>query len=191
MILAGNPDRWWNYKLPMRKIAIAIAATLALLLAWVTCGGIATDVSWDIVHHRTAALRGQTLQVPWFWREADWGYYELDLVHDHIGLIAAPSQVMVSYDPDLDPQSVPFRIKQEHAVSERLAGKLSFHIYDASIDPHYACVAMGFERDRVASLHCYSLKGHWIATLLVGSNADLPAFRQILTGVAAMGTPAK
>lgn len=192
MIVVGDSKQWWNRKLPMGRIGITTAALLALLLLSVMCGQVVRDLVWDVAHHRTARFRGQTLRLPWFWRQDELKEYnQLDLVRDRIGLITVPSQMTVSYDQKLDPKAILIRVNHEHETANRLGGKFPFYVSDASIDPHYSCMGFGFEKGTAASLRCYRLDGYWTVTLMFGSNADLPAFRKILQGVEVMGTPPK
>lgn len=195
MITIGDPTRWWNrtlwhWKLPVRKIAIVLALIFCAFTVWELCGQATLNLAWDLRHNRTASFRGQSIQLPWFWRADE---IERDDIitfrHNGFGLPLHGSFTMIFYEHGV-PESVPLAIRNAHDLSIRLQ-KDGWSSGDDSIDLRFACIDRTQNGRKVLQINCYSLDGQWSITTTMIDEADRQEFEQIVHEFAAIGTPTK
>jgi hypothetical protein len=186
----GRPDGWWNRKIPIARIGLITVALFLGFYIWAAYGDLIGTVLWDIRHQRNASFRGQSLRLPWLWREEEWtNYNEFNLKRNRCRL-DLPALVTVTYEGatpgDMErmwlsmksllvnpPSSVPGWLNPEYEG-------------DDFNRTRYAC----FQRGAILSVNCFSRDGRWIVNFF-GSRQNLPEFEMILRGVASMGNPTK
>jgi len=200
MIRIGQPDRWWNYKLPMLRLGTALTVVIAGLCFWSFYGAVVEALTWGVIHQRTVHFRGQTLKVPWFWHVEEWtNYNEFELTRrrqsfPHI------SSVGVRY-MNSSPDSVPDQIERMRKSEKESIEKIRAMGY-LTVEPdrnfarheftkrNWDCVDQSLIPKSFLHLTCYSLDGRWIVWLL-GDEKHSEDFEMILRGVAMMGNPNK
>jgi hypothetical protein len=94
----GRPDGWWNRKIPIARIGLIAAALFLGFYIWAAYGDLIGTVLWDIRHQRTASFRGQTLRLPWLWREEEWTNYNEFNLKQSRGRLVLPASVTVTYE---------------------------------------------------------------------------------------------
>ena len=84
-MMIGDQKRWWNRRVPILRICAVLGIALFGFLVWVFYGEFFQNIAWDLRYHRAASFRGQSLQVPWLWREEVWTRYsEFELTRNHL-----------------------------------------------------------------------------------------------------------
>jgi hypothetical protein len=192
-MMIGDQKRWWNRRittLPILRIYAYIGVLLFGFLIWVFCGDFIQTVAWDLCHHRTASFRGQTMQVPWFWREDQWtNYNEFELTRNHVPP-SFISSVTVTYE-HWTPTDIQKQIDAMRGLYTKLFPELgSYYNDDASINPHFICMDKETGTSQFVFMTCYSQDGRWMVRM-IGLERRSPEFAMILRGVDAMGTPSK
>jgi hypothetical protein len=189
-MIIGEQKRWWNRRVPILRIGAVVGIALFGFLVWVFCGDFIQTVTWDLRYHRTASFRGQTLQVPWFWREDQWtNYNEFELTRNHVPPTFI-SSVTVTYE-HWTPADLQKQIDAMRGLYTKLFPELgSYYNDDASINPHFICMDKGTGTSQFLFMTCYSQDGRWMVRMidLERKSSD---FAMILRGVDAMGTPSK
>jgi len=142
----GRPDGWWNRKVPIARISLIVGLLLAGLYVWGAYGDLIGSIAWDVGHQRTVSFRGQTLQVPWFWREEEWtNYNEFELKRNYRGF-AIPSSVTVRYENSApgDVQKRVERMRSNNAQTLKVPGWF-YDDYEGDDfnRTHYACLEQG------------------------------------------------
>ena len=94
----GRPDAWWNGKVPIVRISVIVGVVVCGFYGWVIYGDLISSVAWGIRHQRMASFRGQTLQVPWLWREEKWANYDEFQLSRSYGALALGPTVTVRYE---------------------------------------------------------------------------------------------
>jgi hypothetical protein len=189
----GRPDGWWNRKVPIARISLAVGVLLVGLYVWGAYGDSIGSIVWGVRHQRTATFRGQTLQLPWFWREEEWtNYNEFELTRSDRGL-AFSSSVTVTYENSApgDVQKSVERMKNNNAQALKVPGWF-YDNYEGDdfSKTHYACLEQGFKWSPILSVDCFSRDGRW-SVRMFGSKQTRREFEMILRGVASMGNPSK
>jgi hypothetical protein len=193
-MMSSEQKRWWNRRVPILRIC-AFSGAVAVLFGLLILVFYGENVIWDLRYHRTATFRGQSLQVPWFWREEVWTRYsEFELTRNHLLpnrlLPIFPISVTVSYE-NRSPADLQKVIDGMHALDAKLTHYPGDYFDpDASIDSHFVCTDRGSSRSEFEWINCFSLDGHWSVQML-GQKQDRSDFDTILRGVASMGTPSK
>jgi hypothetical protein len=190
----GRPVGWWNRKIPIARIGLIAVALFLAFYIWAAYRDLIWTVFWDIRHQRTASLRGQTLRLPWLWREEEWtNYNKFDLERNR-GRLNLPALVTVRYEGvtpgDMEkmwesmkthrisrPPSEPGWIDREYKG-------------DDFSRTRYVCFEMGFTWSPNLMVDCFSRDGRWTVNFF-GSKQSLSEFQIILRGVASMGNPTK
>jgi hypothetical protein len=190
-MMIGEQKRWWNRRVPILRIGAFFAVALLGFLIWVFYGDFIQNIAWDIRYHRTASFRGQTLQVPWLWREKEWtNYNEFELTRSHLLRPIIPTSVTVSHE-NLTPEYLQKEIDGMRALDAKLTHYPGDYFdLDASIDSHFVCTDRGSSRSDFEWLTCISRDGRW-RVLMIGLKQDRSDIETILRGVDAMGTPSK
>jgi hypothetical protein len=172
---------------PILRIGAFFGVALFGLLLWAFYGEY---LAWDLRYHRTASFRGQSLQVPWLWREEAWtNYNEFALGRNHL-LPMSPTSVTVSYE-SLSPADMQKEIDGFRALDAKLTHRQGDYLDpDASIDSHFVCTDKGSSQSEFEWITCFSRDGRWRVVML-GLKRDRSDFATILRGVDAMGTPSK
>jgi hypothetical protein len=192
----GRPDAWWNRRVPIGRLCLAMGVVLACLYVWLAYGDLISSIVWGVRHQRTANFRGQTLQVPWFWREKTWtNYNEFELTRQYAGL-TLPSNIIVRYQ-NISPDDVESTVERMKRMSNESAQKfqipdLFYRDYDGNdfTKTHYLCMERGFSRSLMLFVECYSRDGRWSVSMW-GLKQTRPELETILDGVASMGNPTK
>jgi hypothetical protein len=192
----GRPDRWWNRKVPIARISLAVGVLLAGLYVWGFYGDSIRSIVWGIRYQRTASFRGQTLQVPWFWREKTWtNYNEFEVTRQYGGL-AFSSDVTVRHQ-NISPEDVQRTVGRMKRMSDESAQKfqipdLFYKDYEGNdfTRTHYLCMERGLSGSPMLFVECYSRDGRWNVSI-VGLKQTRSEFEMILRGVASMGNPSK
>jgi hypothetical protein len=189
----GRPDGWWNSKVPIGRMILVAGVFLAGLFVWGAFGDLIGSVVWGIRHQHTASFRGQTLQLPWFWREEEWiNYNEFELNRSY-GRLAIPSSVTVRYE-NIAPEDIQKRIeimKSDFAGVVKVSGWFDDDYEgDAFTKTRYVCHEKGYTWSPVLIVNCFSRDGRWSVDML-GSRQTRLEFEMILRGVASMGDPTK
>jgi hypothetical protein len=158
---------------------------LGVAYFWIYFGDITTALAWDIVHRRTATFRGQSLKLPWLWKEEQWTNYNEFRMTDY-GSRTLTTFVTVEFG-HFDPSVMHERLLQMRSrpvgwTSEDYPG-------DESTRTHYRCVRNGFRSSELSIVDCFSLDGRWAAHLVGPPESDSD-FQKILREVAGMGDPA-
>jgi hypothetical protein len=189
----GRSDGWWNRRVPIVRIFFIVGVLLAGLYVWGAYGDLIGSIVWDIRHQRMVSFRGQTLQVPWFWREEEWiNYNEFELTRGYRGF-AIPSSVTVRYE-----NSTPGEIQQRVEIMKNnnmQTLKVPGWFYgdyegDDFSRTHYTCLEQGLRWSPILAVDCFSRDGRWSVRML-GLKQTRPEFQIILRGVASMGNPTK
>lgn len=194
-MMIGDQKRWWNRRVPILRICAVLGIALFGFLVWVFYGEFFQNIAWDIRYHRAASFRGQSLQVPWLWREEVWTRYsEFELTRNHLLpnrlLPIFPTSVTVSYEK-LTPADLQKEIDGMYALDAKLSHHPGDFIdHDASIDSHFVCTDRGSGWSEFEWITCFSRDGRW-SVLMIGLKQDRSDFATILRGVDAMGTPSK
>jgi hypothetical protein len=190
-MIIGNQHRWWNRRVPILRICVFAGIALFGLLIWVFYGDFIQNIAWDLRYHRAANFRGQTLQVPWLWREKEWTKYnEFELTGSHLLRPTFPASVSISYK-NLSSADVQKNIDGLRGLSAKLSHHSGdYSDPDASINPHFVCMDNGSNWSQFEWIICFSRDGRW-HVLMTGLKQDRPDFEMILRGVDAMGTPSK
>ena len=189
----GRPDGWWNRKVPIGQISLMTGALLFGLILWLIYGDFIGSVLWGIRHQRTANFRGQTLQVPWFWREKEWtNYNEFELAR----IYREPrlnSLVTVRYE-NSSPENVPKQVERMRETNARLSSVPGYFSGDYEGNDfstaHYVCLNLGYKWSPILIVDCLSKDGRWNVSMF-GMQQSRSEFEMILRGVASMGNPSK
>lgn len=189
----GRPDGWWNRKVPIARICLVVGVLLAGLYVWGNYGDLISSIVWGVRHKKTVSFRGQTLQVPWFWREEEWtNYNEFELTRSYRGF-AIPSSVTVRYEnsTSADVQKRVEMMKSNNARAIKVPG-LFYEDYEGDdfTRTHYMCLAQGLKWSPILGVDCFSRDGRW-SVMIFGLKQARPEFQMILRGVASMGNPTK
>jgi len=192
----GRPDAWWNRRIPIGRLCLAMGVVLAGLYVWLAFGDLISSTIWGVRHQRTASFRGQTLQVPWFWREKTWtNYNEFELTRPYGGL-AFPSDVTVRHQ-NISPDDVQRTVERMKRMSNESAQKfqmpnLFYKDYEGDdfTRMHYLCMERGPSGSLTLFVECYSRDGRWNVSI-IGLKRSRSEFETILRGVAFMGNPSK
>ena len=189
-MMIGEQERWWNRRVPILRIGAFFVVANFCFFVWVLCGDSIQNVAWDLRYHRTASFRGQSLQVPWLWREEEWtNYNEFELTRSHLRP-AVPTSVMVSYR-NLSPSDMEKQIEGFRALDAKLTHHPGDYFDpDLSIDPHFVCTDRGSSLSEFEWIACFSRDGRWSVSM-PGLKQDRSDFGMILRGVDAMGTLSK
>jgi hypothetical protein len=189
----GRPDGWWNRKIPIVRIIVIAVAVVCGLYVWAAYGDLISSIVWGVRHQRMANFRGQTLQVPWFWREEEWANYnEFKLTRSYAVPTLSPT-VTVRYEnsgPD-DVQRKVNNVRDGYARMAQLSN--SFRGRYESTDfsnEHYVCLDYGSNLSQFLIVNCFSRDGRWSVQIL-GMQPSRSDFEMILRGVASMGNPSK
>ncbi len=194
-MMIGDQKRWWNRRiptLPILRISSVVGIVLFGLVLW---GFDGENVAWDIRYHRTVSFRGQSLKVPWLWREEEWtSYSEFELIRNHLLanrlLPVFPTSITVSYQ-NLSSANLQMEIDAMHALDAKLTHRPGDYFDpDAWFDSHFVCMDRGSSRSEIEMITCFSRDGRW-RVLMQGLKQDRSDFETILRGVNAMGTPSK
>jgi hypothetical protein len=190
----GRPDGWWNRHVPIARMSLVVGVLLVGLYVWGAYGDLIAAIAWGVRHQRTASFRGQTLQVPWFWREEEWtNYNEFELTRSHRA-IAIPSSVTVRYE-NIAREDVQKRVEIMKSGNARAAAKLPDWFYgdyegDDFSKTHYMCLEQGVSDSPILAVNCFSRDGRW-SVMMLGPKQTQAEFQMILRGVASMGSPTK
>jgi hypothetical protein len=159
-------------------------------LAFLFCGDFVANAVWSVSHRRAASFRGQTLKLPWLWREEAWtNYNEFDLTRRYVG-VALPSTAMVRY-VNLSKADVPREIDGFRRLYANLSSKApGTYTREDLIDAIFVCEDQGSNRSQILFINCISRDGRWRVTF-IGLERSRSNFEMILKGVASMGTPSK
>jgi hypothetical protein len=178
---------------PILRICAIIAVAVAAILVWAGYADLIQTIAWDIRHQRTASFRGQTLKVPWLWREEEWtnyNYFELLRTSSDPRETATVSVHYV----DSSPEAVPRELENARKLAARLSGGTGGFYGDYTFDEfsksQYVCVVTGSKWAPTRMIECYSLDGRW-SIWMHGTKRSLSDAGTILRGVAAMGNPSK
>jgi hypothetical protein len=190
----GRPDGWWNRKIPIARIGLIAVALFLGFYIWAAYGDLIETVFWDIRHQRTASFRGQTLRLPWLWREEEWtNYNEFNLKRNR-GRLDLPALVTVTYKGvtpgDMEKM---WEFMKAHPISSSpaLPGWINREYEGEDFSrTHYVCLDAHFTWSPVLILNCFSRDGRWTVNFF-GSRQSLSEFEMILQGVASMGNPTK
>jgi hypothetical protein len=189
-MIIGDQRRWWNREVPILRIGAVAGFAFIVFWTWVLLGDCIQNAAWSIDHQRTASFRGQTLHVPWLWREEEWtNYNEFNLTRSYVGTMWT-TRVVVSYK-----NSAPADVLREVETRRENAAELSrrsidFYERDDVIDPHFICMDSGFKSLPRLFIDCFSLDGRWDVSMR-GLDRSRSDFRVILRGVGLMGKPSK
>ena len=189
----GRPDAWWNRKIPIVRICVIAVAVFCGFYVWVAYGNLIGSIVWGVRHQRMANFRGQTLQIPWFWREEKWAHYdEFELTRSYGGLVFF-SSVTVRYE-NSGPDDVQREVNNFSKIYPRLSQQPGSFYGDYEGDDftkaHYVCLENGARPSEVIFVHCFSRDGRWVVSMS-GLQRSRSEFEMILRGVAAMGNPSK
>jgi hypothetical protein len=193
IVKIGRPNGWWNRKVPLARISLIVGLLLAGLYVWSAYGDLIGSIAWGVRHRRTVSFRGQTLQVPWFWREEKWiNYNEFELTRSYSGF-AIPSSVTVRYE-NSGPGDVQKRLERMR-INNAQALKVPGWFYDDYegdnfSKAHYLCVEQGVRWSPIQAVDCFSRDGRW-SVRMFGLKQTRREFEMILRGVASMGNPTK
>lgn len=189
----GRPDGWWNRKVPIVRISLIVSALVVGLYSWFAYGDWISGIAWGVHHQRTASFRGQTLQVPWFWREEEWtNYNEFELTRSYRGLAFSPT-VTVRYENFApgDVQRTVESMRNLNARRPQMPGSFYGNYEgDDFSRTHYVCLDQGSIWSPILIVHCFSRDGRWMVDM-IGSKQTRSEFEMILRGVASMGNPTK
>jgi hypothetical protein len=170
-----------------------VGVLLAGLYVWGNYGDLISSIVWGVRHKRTVSFRGQTLRVPWFWREEEWtNYNEFELTRRYRGF-AIPSSVTVRYENSA-PGDVEKRVelmKSNNAQALKVPGWF-YDDYEGDdfSRTHYMCLAQGFKWSPILGVDCFSRDDRWSVSMF-GLKQTRPELQMILRGVASMGNPTK
>jgi hypothetical protein len=192
----GQPDRWWNRRVPIARIGLIVVVALVSFYFWVFYGDLIGNVLWGVRYQRTASFRGQTLQVPWFWREEEWtNYNEFDLSRASRDPRLF-SSVTITYE-NITPSDAQRRVELMRHQFTQLPqmSRVSGYFYgnyesDDFSRAQYLCLDQGFKWSPNLRVTCFSRDGRWRVAMF-GSNQTRSEFEIILHGVASMGNPTK
>jgi len=189
----GRPDSWWNRRVPIARISLIVGALLVGFCLWVVYRDLIASIVWGVRHQRTASFRGQTLQVPWFWREEEWtNYNEFELTRGYLRP-AFSSSVTVRYE-NTAPSDVQRRVESKRNVHARMPQVPGSFYGDYEGDDfsraHYVCLDEGFTWSPLLIVDCFSRDGRWSVGMF-GLKQSRREFEMILRGVASMGNPTK
>jgi len=188
----GRPDSWWNRRVPIARICLIVGVLLAGLYVWGAYGGLIDSVAWGVRHQLMASFRGQTLKVPWFWREEEWvNYNEFELTRPYGGFVV-PSSVTVRYE-DIAPGDVQKRMEIMKRNNAQALSRVPGWFYDDYKGDdfsrtNYVCLEQGLMRSSIFAVDCFSRDGRW-SVRIFGSRQSQSEFELILRGVASMGNP--
>lgn len=192
----GKPDAWLNRKIPIVRICIAVGVVLAGLYLWAAYGDLFSSVVWGIRNQRTVSFRGQTLQVPWFWRQEEWiNYNQFELTRQYGGF-ALSSNVTVRYQ-NISPGDVQGVVETRKRTAKE--AEQMFHIPGLSYNDfqgddftraQYICLKSGLISSPMFYVDCYSRDGRWNVSIS-GLKRTRSEFEAVLRGVASMGNPSK
>jgi hypothetical protein len=184
----GRHERWWNRRIPGRPFLFAAVIILTAGYFWIYFGNVTTALAWDIAHGRTARFRGQSLKLPWFWKEERWTNYNEFTVKES-GSRSLEASVTVRFG-HFDPLVMQQRLTHLKNMPG-LPGWISDdYPSDDFTRTHYRCARNGFRASAIFMVDCFSVDGRW-AVHLVGPPETYPEFEEILRGVAGMGNPTK
>jgi hypothetical protein len=190
----GRPDGWWNRKIPIARIGLIAVALFLGFYIWGAYGDLIGTVFWDIRHQRTASFRGQTLRLPWLWREEEWkNYNKFDLERNR-GRLDLPALVTITYEGAKpgDMERMWLSIKN-HLVNPPFSvpGRLNPEYEGDDFNrTRYVCLQNGSNWSPILWVQCFSRDGRWTVDFF-GSRQSLPEFEMILRGVTSMGNPTK
>ena len=189
----GRSDGWWNRRVPIMRISLLVVVVLAGFYVWGAYGDLIESVVWGVRHQRTVSFRGQTLRVPWFWREEVWtNYNEFELTRSYSGLAFSPT-VTVRYENSASEnvQGEVDGIRKLYARISQVRGSFSGDYEgDNFSKTHYVCLEKGAKPTPVIFVTCFSRDGRWMVRM-IGLRQSLPDFEMILRGVASMGNLTK
>ena len=183
----GIQNRWWNRPIPGKPLLLTVVLLIGTAYFWIYWGDATNALGWDVVHRRTATFRGQTLKLPWLWKEETWtNYNEFRVTKYAPGLLKPSITVQFGrFDPSVMHDDW-IKIKDQPGLANWIAEDYQG---DDFTQAHYKCVRIGFGHSQVTMVDCFSLDGRW-AVHLIGRSEVYPELHQILRGVAAMGDPA-
>jgi hypothetical protein len=193
MLKIGRPDRWWNRNVSIVRIGVIAVAVVCGFFVWAIYGDLIGSVAWGVRHQRTASFRGQTLQVPWFWREEKWANYnEFTLSRSYSGLVLSPS-VTVRYENSA-PDDVQRRVNNFSKFYAQTSQQPDSYFGDYEggdfTKAHYVCLENGARHTEVIFVDCFSRDGRWVVSMF-GLQRSRSEFEMILRGVVAMGNQSK
>ena len=173
------------------KLSIIVAAVCSSLFVWSVYGEVIKDIFWSVRHQNTMSFRGQSLRLPYRWREREWtNYNNFELTHDNSGF-STMSSIMVHYlnfTPE-DAEKAAQREKTRSEETQRDLPQLHVH-YDFHNDTDYMCRDTVTSESPVLSTDCWSRDGRWDVSFF-GLKRDRSDFETILHEMASMGTPSK
>jgi hypothetical protein len=189
-MIIGNQSRWWNRRVPILRICTFTGTAFFGLLLLVNYADFFHDVAWDLRNHRIERFRGQTLQLPWFWREEQWLDYNTFELTRSYGLLTLNPSAVVTYENSA-PADVQKKVDMLHGANTRLSRRLKgLTERDDFSNPNYVCLDEEFSGSQYMWMTCFSRDGRWLVDLS-GSIKSRSDFEMILRGVDAMGTPSK
>jgi hypothetical protein len=189
----GRSDGWWNRKVPIVRISVIAGVVVCGFYVWAIYGDLIGSVAWGIRHQRMASFRGQSLQVPWFWKEEKWANYNKFELTRSYGAVAFNSFVTVRYEnsaPDDVQRKVDTLSKIYARISQQSGSFYGDYEGDDFIKTHYACLENGASSSSVIFVTCFSRDGRWMVSM-TGLQQSRSEFEMILRGVASMGNPSK
>ena len=187
-MIIGRKARWWNRKLS-RGVWISFCVALAWIYVWTVYGGACTALAWDITHARTAKFRGQSVKVPWFWKEKEQiNYNRLEI--GRYGANPLQPSVTIAFE-NSDPANLAGKINQtKESLKKKANIAVEDYRFDDVLDSKFWCVDLKFPKDTVGLVDCYSRDGLWRVSMVDPSpyKRDLA---EILRSVSTMGAPSK
>jgi hypothetical protein len=189
----GRSDGWWNRKVPIARICLIAGVLLAGLYVWGNYGDLIENVAWGARHQKTVSFRGQTLKVPWLWREEEWiNYNEFELTRSYRGF-PIPSPVTVRYE-NIAPGDIQRRmeIMRNSSTQSLKVPDWFYNDYEGGdfTKAHYVCQEQSVRWSPLLIVNCFSRDGRWTVDMF-GLKQTRPEFETILRGEASMGNPTK
>ena len=167
--MIGAKDRWWNRKLPVKRIAIISGLLLVAGCSYLYMQPVLETCFWTVTHRSTATYKEVNLKVPWMWRQEETpaGQRQIRLVRARLGEPVAFESIVISDDTtSLSPRQT---ITQRLEMLGSKLGQDGFHGVPLQLAPEiarqYSCMEPHFNALRNWQASCLSNDNLWSINL--------------------------
>jgi hypothetical protein len=192
LLLIGAEGRWWNRKLPGKRILIIVSLLLVAGWSYLYLQPVLTTCIWTVTHRSTAAYNGYSFKVPWMWRQEETpaGQRQVRLVRARLGEPVAFESIVISDDTtSLSPRQT---ITQRLEMLGSKLGQDGFHGVPLQLAPEiarqYSCMEPHFNALRNWQASCLSNDNLWSINLF-GPVPDPNALEVVLSNFASVQKP--